>query len=197
MERYGSDRPDTRFGLELVDVSSVFAASEFKVFAGALAAGGAIKALNAKGAGDWSRGRIDALNQLAIDSGAKGLAWVAFPSEGEVRSPVAKFFSEAELTALTESLWRRARAISCAWSPTNAPRERGTRRAAHAPGRGARHRALRLRRAVGRGLPDVQVRRRRGALDGEPPPVHAARSTSTWRCSSRIPARCCPTPTTS
>ncbi len=104
MERYGSDRPDTRFGLELVDVSSVFSASEFKVFAGALAAGGAIKALNAKGAGDWSRGRIDALNQLAIDNGAKGLAWVAFPTEGEVRSPVAKFFSEAELTALTESL---------------------------------------------------------------------------------------------
>jgi len=70
MERFGSDRPDTRFGLELVDVSEVFSASEFKVFAGALASGGAIKALNAKGAGDWSRGRIDALNQLAIDSGA-------------------------------------------------------------------------------------------------------------------------------
>ncbi len=99
MERYGSDRPDTRFGLELVDVSDVFAASEFKVFAGALAAGGAIKALNAKGAGDWSRGRIDALNQLAIDSGAKGLAWVAFTSEGEVKSPVAKFFTDAEMDA--------------------------------------------------------------------------------------------------
>ncbi len=100
MERYGSDRPDTRFGLELVDVSAVFSASEFKVFAGALASGGAIKALNAKGAGDWSRGRIDALNQLAIDSGAKGLAWVAFTSDGEMKSPVAKFFSDAETEAL-------------------------------------------------------------------------------------------------
>ncbi|HET6351971.1 MAG TPA: aspartate--tRNA ligase [Coriobacteriia bacterium] len=100
MERFGSDRPDTRFGLELVDVSGVFASSEFKVFSGALGSGGAIKAINAKGAGDWSRGRIDALNQLAIDSGAKGLAWVAFTSEGEIKSPVAKFFTDAEMAAL-------------------------------------------------------------------------------------------------
>ncbi|MDZ4168857.1 MAG: aspartate--tRNA ligase [Coriobacteriia bacterium] len=100
MERYGSDRPDTRFGLELADASEVFAASEFKVFAGALSGGGAIKALNAKGAGDWSRGRIDALNQAAIDAGAKGLAWVAFTSDGEFKSPVAKFFTDAEMDAL-------------------------------------------------------------------------------------------------
>jgi aspartyl-tRNA synthetase len=104
MERFGCDRPDTRFGLELVDVSAVFAASEFKVFAGALASGGAIKAINAKGAGDWSRGRIDALNQFVLDAGAKGLAWVAFTTGGEVRSPVAKFFSDAEIAALTGGL---------------------------------------------------------------------------------------------
>ena len=100
MERFGSDRPDVRFGLELVDVSLVFSASEFKVFSGALASGGAIKALNAKGAGDWSRGKIDALNQTAIDAGAKGLAWVAFMSDGEIKSPVAKFFTDAEMEAL-------------------------------------------------------------------------------------------------
>ena len=104
MERYGSDRPDTRFGLELVDVSAVFAASEFKVFAGALASGGAIKAVNAKGAGDWSRGRIDGLNQFALDAGAKGLAWVAFTTAGEVRSPVAKFFTDDEMAALRGAL---------------------------------------------------------------------------------------------
>jgi len=103
MERYGSDRPDTRFGLELVDASAVFSASEFKVFAGALASGGAIKGINAKGAGDWSRGRIDALNQAAIDAGAKGLAWVAFTSSGEVKSPVAKFFTDSEVAALREA----------------------------------------------------------------------------------------------
>jgi len=104
MERFGCDRPDTRFGLELVDVSTVFASSEFKVFAGALASGGAIKAINAKGAGDWSRGRIDGLNQFALDAGAKGLAWAAFTSEGEVRSPVAKFFSEEEMAGLRAAL---------------------------------------------------------------------------------------------
>jgi aspartyl-tRNA synthetase len=104
MERYGTDRPDIRFGLELVDVSGVFAASEFKVFAGALAGGGAVKAVNAKGCGDFSRGRIDALNQAAIDAGAKGLAWVAFTSDGEMKSPVAKFFTETEIAALREAL---------------------------------------------------------------------------------------------
>lgn len=100
MERYGTDRPDVRFGMELIDVSEIFAASEFKVFAGALASGGAVKALNAKGAGDWSRGRIDALNQTALDAGAKGLAWVARTSAGEIKSPVAKFFTDAEMDAL-------------------------------------------------------------------------------------------------
>ena len=100
MERFGTDRPDTRFGLELVDVSDVFSASEFKVFAGALAGGGAIKAINAKGAGDFSRGRIDALNQAAIDAGAKGLAWVALTTAGEIKSPVAKFFTPEEMDAL-------------------------------------------------------------------------------------------------
>ncbi len=102
MERYGSDRPDTRFGLELVDASAVFSDSEFKVFAGALASGGAIKGINAKGVGDWSRGKIDALNQAAIDAGAKGLAWVAFTTAGEIKSPVAKFFTEAEMASLRE-----------------------------------------------------------------------------------------------
>ena len=103
LDRFGSDRPDTRFGLELVDASGVFSASEFKVFAGALASGGAIKAINAKGAGDWSRGKIDALNQAAIDAGAKGLAWVAITSEGDVKSPVAKFFTDPEMSALRDT----------------------------------------------------------------------------------------------
>ena len=104
MDRFGCDRPDTRFGLELVDVSQVFATSGFKVFSGALASGGAIKAINAKGAGDWSRSRIDALNTFALEQGAKGLAWAAFTTEGELRSPIAKFFSEGELEALKTAL---------------------------------------------------------------------------------------------
>ncbi|MHB8762025.1 MAG: aspartate--tRNA ligase [Coriobacteriia bacterium] len=104
MDRFGSDRPDTRFGIELSDLSEAFAASGFQVFAGALASGGVVKGINAKGAGDWSRGRIDALNQLAIDSGAKGLAWIAFTPVGEVRSPIAKFLSEPEMAALRSAL---------------------------------------------------------------------------------------------
>ena len=104
MDRFGCDRPDTRFALELVDVSDVFATSGFKVFSGALASGGAIKAINAKGAGDWSRSRIDALNTFALEQGAKGLAWAAFTSEGEVRSPIAKFFTDDELVGLKATL---------------------------------------------------------------------------------------------
>jgi aspartyl-tRNA synthetase len=113
MDRFGSDRPDTRFGLELVDLSGVFASSEFKVFAGALSSGGVIKAITATGAGDWSRSRIDALNQLAIDSGAKGLAWVAFTGDGEVKSPVSKFFSAEEMEALRLATGAKAGDLVC------------------------------------------------------------------------------------
>jgi len=104
MDRWGSDRPDIRFGMELHCLGSVFATSEFKVFASVLDAGGRIKGLNAKGCGDWGRGRIDSLERVAVDAGAKGLAWVAFTSDGEVRSPVAKFFSDKEMTGLRETL---------------------------------------------------------------------------------------------
>jgi len=104
MERYGSDRPDTRLGMELEDLSAVFASSGFKVFVEALRSGGVIKGIKARGAGDWSRGRIDAIDQAARDAGAKGLAWVAFTTAGEVRSPIAKFFSEDEMAALRAAL---------------------------------------------------------------------------------------------
>ncbi len=103
MDRYGSDRPDTRLGMELVDASEVFSASDFKVFASALGSDGVIKGLNARGAGDFARSHIDSMNQVAIDAGAKGLAWVAFPTDGDVRSPIAKFFSDAEMAALREA----------------------------------------------------------------------------------------------
>jgi aspartyl-tRNA synthetase len=104
MGRYGSDRPDTRFGMELVDLSGTFSKSGFKVFSGALEAGGVVKGINAKGAGDFARSKIDALNQAAIDAGAKGLAWVAFGSDGEVRSPITKFFSDEEMSAFRTDL---------------------------------------------------------------------------------------------
>jgi aspartyl-tRNA synthetase len=104
MDRFGSDRPDTRFGMELADLSEVFATSEFKVFSGPLSSGGVVKGICAKGAGDWPRSRMDALNEAALAAGAKGLAWVAFTSDGEVKGPVAKFFSEGETAGLRAAL---------------------------------------------------------------------------------------------
>jgi aspartyl-tRNA synthetase len=113
MDRFGSDRPDARFGLELVDLSGVFAASEFKVFSSALSSGGVVKGLAAKGAGDWPRSRMDALNEAALAAGATGLAWVAFTTDGEVKGPVAKFFSEKETAGLRSALGVEAGDLVC------------------------------------------------------------------------------------
>ena len=104
MDTYGTDKPDTRFGMELHDVTELFANSSFKVFAtAAQTEGHAIKCINAKGAGTWSRGKIDKLSKVAAAFGAKGLAWVAFRADGTVNSPIAKFFGEEEMAALREA----------------------------------------------------------------------------------------------
>ena len=104
LDRYGSDRPDTRFGMELVELSSVFSDSGFKVFSSALEGNGVVKGIRVEGGGSFARSRIDALNQTAIDAGAKGLAWYAVSPDGEVRSPVSKFFSPEEEKGLREAL---------------------------------------------------------------------------------------------
>jgi aspartyl-tRNA synthetase len=104
MGRFGNDRPDTRFGLELTDVSSLVATSGFQVFASAVADGGVVKAINAKGAGNLSRGEIDKIAAVATTHGAKGMAWIAFTSEGEAKSPIVKFFSDDEFAALKDAL---------------------------------------------------------------------------------------------
>jgi aspartyl-tRNA synthetase len=104
MGRFGNDRPDTRFGLELIDVSAVFANSGFKVFSAAVDSGGVVKAINAKGAGDLSRGEIDKIAAVATEHGAKGMAWIAFTSAGEAKSPIIKFFSEEEFAALKSAV---------------------------------------------------------------------------------------------
>ena len=95
MSRFGSDKPDTRFGLELIQLSEIMKDSGFKVFAGAVANGGEVKALNVKGgAADYSRKDIDALGEFAAIYGAKGLAWLKVEEEG-LKGPIAKFFDEA------------------------------------------------------------------------------------------------------
>ncbi|WP_042459139.1 aspartate--tRNA ligase [Neobacillus dielmonensis] len=104
MSRYGSDKPDTRFGLELVDVSEIVKDSDFKVFAGAVANGGQVKAINVKGAADkYSRKDIDALGEHAARYGAKGLAWLKVEEDG-LKGPIAKFFSEEDGQALKATL---------------------------------------------------------------------------------------------
>ena len=101
MDTYGIDKPDTRIGMELHDVTNIFAASGFKLFASAAAAEGQyIKAICAPGAGVWGRSKIDKLAGVAATFGAKGLAWVAFKADGSVQSPIAKFLSAEELDAL-------------------------------------------------------------------------------------------------
>jgi aspartyl-tRNA synthetase len=99
MERYGTDKPDIRFGMEIRDLGSVFADTEFKAFAGVLESGGVVRGINA-GALDLSRAGLDALVSRAQELGAKGLVWMVVEDEGSLRSPVAKFLSDSEKRAL-------------------------------------------------------------------------------------------------
>jgi aspartyl-tRNA synthetase len=109
--RFGSDRPDTRFGLELTDLGDAVKDSEFKVFSGALATGGVVRGINA-GARELTRSDLDTLTELAKQHGAKGLVWAFVqdvnqshpPTDGLWRSPIAKFLSATELGAITTAL---------------------------------------------------------------------------------------------
>lgn len=103
LDRFGSDKPDTRFEMELCDVGDLFAESGFKVFKGALDAGGVVKAINAKGFAGVTTGQIDGLTEMARQYGAKGLAYIKVEG-GEWKSPIVKFFSDAEKQGLTERL---------------------------------------------------------------------------------------------
>lgn len=105
MDTYGSDKPDTRYGMHLVDLTDIFANSKFKVFATAAnEEGSVVKAINAKGAGAWARAKIDKLAGVASTFGAKGLAWIAFREDGSINSPIVKFFSDEEMATLRERM---------------------------------------------------------------------------------------------
>ena len=103
LNRFGIDKPDTRFGMELVDFTEDFRASSFKVFSGAVANGGVVKALNAKGLAGATQGQIETMTEYAKSFGAKGLAYIKVEG-GEWKSPIVKFFSDAEKSALTKKL---------------------------------------------------------------------------------------------
>lgn len=99
IDRYGSDKPDLRFEMPLVDLSDLVSESEFRVFRATVQEGGQVKAICAQGCGDYTRRQIDELTDLATRYGAKGLIWMAV-QEGQVRSPVAKFLSEEQMWAV-------------------------------------------------------------------------------------------------
>ena len=100
MERFGNDRPDVRFGMELHDITDIVKDTGFKVFSSVAQSGGVVKSINAKGAGDWSRGDVEKLATIAEANGAKGMAWVAFTTGGDEKSPIKKFFTDEEWAAL-------------------------------------------------------------------------------------------------
>lgn len=104
MNRYGSDKPDTRFGMELQDVSDVVKGCGFGVFTGALESGGSVRGLNVKGQAAMPRKKIDALVDMAKGSGAKGLAYLAIEEDGTYKSSFAKFMTPEELEALVKAM---------------------------------------------------------------------------------------------
>ena len=104
MDRFGSDKPDLRFGMELKDVSSVVANSEFAVFKNALAAGGSVRGINATGQAGMPRKKIDALVEFVKSYRAKGLAYMAIESDGNIKSSFAKFMTEAEIEGLKSAM---------------------------------------------------------------------------------------------
>jgi len=108
MNRFGSDKPDIRFGFELNDLSEAVKNSEFKVFAGAIANGGSVRGINVKGGARFSRKEIDSLTEVAKTYKAKGLAWLKWAETGDISSSYAKFLTDAENDAIKQTLGAEA-----------------------------------------------------------------------------------------
>lgn len=107
MERFGSDKPDLRFEMEMVDISDIVKNSEFGVFKNTVQAGGVVKALKVEGISDWPRSELDKLEELAKIHGAKGLAYFVY-KENEIKSPITKFLSEKEIEEITKKTGAKA-----------------------------------------------------------------------------------------
>lgn len=108
MDRFGSDKPDMRFGMELINVSETVSGCDFMVFKGALENGGSVRGLNASGLGDLGRKKIDAFVDYAKEFGAKGLAYIQLKSDGSVKSSFAKFMAEDEMQDLIQAMGGKA-----------------------------------------------------------------------------------------
>ena len=127
MQRFGSDKPDLRFGLEIEDLTELVKDVDFKVFSAAIEAGGAVRAINVKKGASFTRREIDELGKIAVDNGAKGMAWIIV-AEDELRSPITKFFTDDQM----ESILGRLKAekgdllLFCADQPAIVARVLGT-----------------------------------------------------------------------
>ncbi len=104
MERFGSDKPDVRFGMELVNISELVAETEFVVFKGALDNGGSVRAINAKGCGNFPRKQIDSLVEFVKTYRAKGLAWIAVQEDGSLKTQISKFFTQEKLQEIVDRM---------------------------------------------------------------------------------------------
>ena len=113
MERFGSDKPDIRFGMELANVSDLVANCGFKVFTDAVASGGSVRAINAKGCSKFSRKEIDALVEVVKTYKAKGMAWISIDADNEIKSSFAKFMTEEEMKSLLERTGAQAGDLVC------------------------------------------------------------------------------------
>lgn len=103
MKKYGSDKPDLRFGLEIEDLTELVRNVDFKVFSSAIDAGGVVRAINVEGGASFTRKEIDELGKIAVDNGAKGMAWIIV-AENELRSPITKFFTDDQMQSVLQAL---------------------------------------------------------------------------------------------
>ena len=104
MDRYGSDKPDTRFEIQLVDLSEIVKDCDFKVFSGTVKSGGSVRGINATTLGNLPRRQIDALGEAAVSYGAKGMAWIVINEDGSYKSAITKFLSEETVAAMVEAM---------------------------------------------------------------------------------------------
>ncbi len=194
MERFGSDKPDMRFGMELVELTEIFGATEFKAFQAPC-----VKGIRVPGGADKTRRELDALVETAQSLGAKGLVWMKVDGPSDVTSPVAKFLSESRDHRSGRRPGRRGRgpaAPGCRRAPSWSGTSSGILRTQL--GAAARERG-RPALPVGRGLPALRGDGRRRAAHLGPPPVHDAprrRPRTSWTKAARPSSTCGPRPTT-
>ena len=197
MARYGSDKPDLRFGLELQDCSALFAGGEFQAFAQAVAGGGAVKALRVPGAGGMSRKELDDLTAEAKQAGAKGLVWIKVTADG-LQSPGGQVHPgrPGSGSSRRSAVPRATSLLLVADTPAVAATVLGRLRVdLAAPVQADPGGSRRLR--LGHRLPARGVERRREALGRGPPSVHGAPRRGPARCSNPTRAAPAPRPTIS